>query len=183
MNPLPIPVPYLTAALVLMAAFCDLRSREIPNWLTLGGIVSGLAVHSYLTGWSGLQFSAAGLGVAALVFLPLWWMRWLGGGDMKLMAAVGALTGWSNLIVIFIFDAMLGGVVALVAVITRGRSRRTLHNIGRMVSAMLHGKAPHEVSPELEAGTEESMGMPRAVTIAIATLLILWTATLPAPTR
>jgi prepilin peptidase CpaA len=183
MNPLPLPVPYLTAALVLIAAFCDLRSREIPNWLTLGGIVSGLCLHSYLTGWSGLQFSASGLGVAALVFLPFWWMRWLGGGDMKLMAAVGALTGWSNLIVIFVFDAMFGGVVALIAVITRGRSRRTIHNIGRMVSALLHGKAPHQVSPELEAGTEESMGMPRAVTIAAATLLILWTATLPTPTR
>jgi prepilin peptidase CpaA len=183
MNPLPSPVPYLTAALVLIAAFCDLRSRNIPNWLTLGGIAVGLAAHSYLTGWSGLQFSAAGLGLAALVFLPMFMMRWLGGGDVKLMAAVGALTGATNLIVIFIFDAMLGGVVALIAVITRGRSRRTIHNISRIISALLHGKAPHQVSPELEAGNDESMGMPRALTIAAATLLILWTATLPSPTR
>ena len=183
MNPLPTPVPYLTAALVLIAAFCDLRSRNIPNWLTLGGVVAGLAVHLYLSGWSGLQFSASGLGLAALVFLPMFMMRWLGGGDVKLMAGVGALTGATNLIVIFIFDAMLGGVVALIAVLTRGRSRRTIHNIGRMISALLHGKAPHRVSPELEAGSEESMGMPRAVTIAAATLLILWAATLPTPTR
>jgi prepilin peptidase CpaA len=183
MNPLPFPVPYLTAALVLMAAFCDLRSREIPNWLTLGGILVALGVHPYLAGWSGLQFSASGLGVAALMFLPMFMMRWLGGGDVKLMAAVGAFTGPTNLIVIFVFDAMMGGVVALIAIITRGRSRRTIHNIGRMISALLHGKAPHKVSPELEAGNAESMGMPRAVTIALATLLILWAATLPAPTR
>jgi len=183
MNPLPPPVPYLTAALVLIAAFCDLRSRTIPNWLTLGGIVVGLAIHPYLTGWSGLQFSATGLGLAALMFLPMFMMRWLGGGDVKLMAAVGALTGATNLIVIFIFDALLGGAVALIAVIPRGRSRRTIHNIGRIVSALLHGKAPHQVSPELEAGSEESMGMPRAATIAAATLFILWVATLPAPTR
>ena len=183
MNPLPIPVLYLTAALVLLAAFCDLRSREIPNWLTLGGIVTGLGVHSYLSGWSGLQLSASGLGLAALVFLPIFMMRWLGGGDVKLWAAVGALTGPTNLIVIFVFDAMMGGVVALIAVISRGRSRRTIQNILRMISALLHGKAPYQVSPELEAGAEESMGMPHAVTIAAATLLILWTATLPTPTR
>lgn len=183
MNPLPPPVPYLTAALVLIAAFCDLRSREIPNWLTLGGIAAALALHTYLTGWSGLQFSAAGLGLAALVFLPIFMMRWLGGGDVKLWAAVGALTGATNLIVIFVFDAMMGGLVALIAVITHGRSRQTIHNLQRMISALLHGKAPYQVSPELEAGSEQSMGMPHAVTIAAATLLILWTATLPAPTR
>ncbi|HEY3443923.1 MAG TPA: A24 family peptidase [Paludibaculum sp.] len=183
MNPLPPPVPYFTAALVLIAAFSDLRSRTIPNWLTLGGIVAGLAMHSYLTGWSGLQFSATGLGVAALVFLPIFMMRWLGGGDVKLWAAVGALTGATNLIVIFIFDSFLGGAAALIAVITRGRSRKTLHNICRIISALLHGKAPYQVSPELEAGTEESMGMPHAATIAAATLFILWAATLPAPTR
>ncbi len=183
MNPLPSPVPYLTAALVLIAAFCDLRNREIPNWLTFGGIVAGLAIHFYLSGWHGLQLSSAGLGLAALVFVPIFLMRWLGGGDVKLWAAVGALTGATNLIVIFVFDALMGGVVALIAVITRGRSRRTLHNILRMFSALLHGKAPYRVSAELEAGNEESMGMPHAVTIALATLLILWTATLPPPTR
>lgn len=174
MTLLPIPVQYILAAVVLIAAGSDIRSRNIPNWLTLGGVVAGLAIHPYLTGWAGLKFSASGLGLAALIFLPLFILRWLGGGDVKLMAAAGALAGASNLLIIFIMDAILGGAVALVAVLLKGRAGKTLRNIGRMIAALFRGKAPYEENQELEAGSEKSMGMPRAVTIALATLLVLW---------
>jgi prepilin peptidase CpaA len=166
MNPLPEHVEAVLAAVVLLAAWTDLRRREIPNWLTLGGMLAGLALHGWLRGWEGLKFSAAGLGLAALIFIPLFIMRWLGGGDVKLMGAVGALAGAQNLFVIFVLDAILGGAVALVLVIVRGRLLRTLRNIPRMFR--------FERDSELEAGGEKSMGLPRAVTIAAATLLVLW---------
>ncbi|MGC4053922.1 MAG: prepilin peptidase [Paludibaculum sp.] len=174
MTLLAMPVQYVLAALVLVAAGCDIRSRNIPNWLTMGGIVAGLALHPYLAGWAGLKFSAAGLGLAALMFLPLFVLRWLGGGDVKLMAAVGALAGAGNLFIVFIMDAILGGAVALIAVLLRKRGAKTVRNIGRMITALFRGKAPYEETQELEAGSETSMGMPRAVTIALATLLVLW---------
>ncbi|WP_321470819.1 prepilin peptidase [uncultured Paludibaculum sp.] len=176
MNFLPLPVQGALAALVLIAAFCDIRSRNIPNWLTVGGVVAGLALHPYLAGWAGLKFSGGGFGLAVLMFIPLFVLRWLGGGDVKLMAAVGALAGAYNLFIIFIMDAILGGAVALIAVLFRKRGAKTLKNIGRMITALFRGRKPFEESPELEAGSEESMGMPRAVTIAVATLLVLWAA-------
>lgn len=174
MTLLPLPVQAVLISVVLLAAFCDLRSRNIPNWLTLGGVAAGLALHPYLAGWAGLKFSASGLGLAILMFIPLFILRWLGGGDVKLMAAAGALAGTYNLFIIFIMDAILAGVVALIAVLFRKRGARTLRNIGRMITALFRGKAPFEEHKELEAGTGESMGMPRAVTIALATLLVLW---------
>ncbi|QOY91054.1 A24 family peptidase [Paludibaculum fermentans] len=174
MTLLAIPVQYVLAAVVLIAAACDIRSRNIPNWLSLGGVLIGLALHPYLAGWTGLKFSAGGLGLAVLMFVPLFVLRWLGGGDVKLMAAVGALAGAGNLFIIFIMDAILGGAVALIAVLFKRRGARTLRNIGRMITALFRGKAPYQETEELEAGSETSMGMPRAVTIALATLLVLW---------
>jgi prepilin peptidase CpaA len=174
MTALSIPVQAALAAIVLIAAASDLRSREIPNWLSGGGILIGLALHTWLNGWSGLKFSGSGLGVAALIFLPLFMMRWLGGGDVKLMAAVGALAGMTNMLVIFILDTILGGFIALLAILFRGRVKKTLVNIGRMLKSMMRGRAPYQDSEELEAGHEKSMGLPRAVTIAAATLLVLW---------
>ncbi len=174
MTLLAIPVQYVLAAVVLIAAGCDIRSRNIPNWLSLGGVLIGLALHPYLSGWTGLKFSASGFGLAVLMFVPLFVLRWLGGGDVKLMAAVGALAGAGNLFIIFIMDAILGGAVALIAVLFKKRGARTLRNIGRMITSLFRGKAPYRETEELEAGSETSMGMPRAVTIALATLLVLW---------
>jgi prepilin peptidase CpaA len=166
MTALPPPVEITLVAAVVVAAASDIRSREIPNWLSLGAIGAALVLHPALHGWTGLLFSLKGLGLAALIFLPLFMLRWLGGGDVKLMGAVGALGGYENLIAIFILDALLGGAVALVLVVVRGRLLRTLKNITRM--------GARERAPELEAGNERSLGLPRAVTIAIATLVVVW---------
>lgn len=154
------------AALVVTAAATDLRRREIPNWLTLSGIAAGFLIHTSLYGWRGLKFAALGFGLAALIFLPLFLMRWLGGGDVKLMAAVAALAGAENLVVVFILDALLGGVAALGVILLRGRLLRTLRNIPRLFARNRGG--------ELEAGDEKSVGLPRAVTIAAASLILLW---------
>ena len=166
MTPLPIAIQAALAALALIAAFTDLRKREIPNWLTVGGVAAGLALNTWISGWAGLKSAALGLGLAALVFVPIFVMRWLGGGDVKLMAAIGALAGPANVMVIFVLDAIFGGVVALAAILLRGRLVKTLRNITRMFQP--------EREAELEAGNEKSMGLPRAVTIAAATLLVLW---------
>ncbi len=97
--------------------------------------------------------------------------RWLGGGDVKLMGAIGALAGYQYMLVIFVFDAILGGIAALALIIVRGRLLKTLKNIPRIFRL--------ERESELEAGSEKSLGLPRAVTIALATLLVLWGASRP----
>ncbi len=166
MTALPIAAEAALAAVVLTAAATDVRRREIPNWLTVSGIAAGFLIHTSLYGWRGLKFAALGFGLAALAFLPLFVMRWLGGGDVKLMAAVAALAGAENLIVVFLLDALLGGVAALGVILARGRLWKTLRNIPRMFAK--------DRSPELEAGNEKSVGLPRAVTIAAASLILLW---------
>ncbi len=173
MVPLPVPVSWTLAALVVAAALSDIRSRSIPNWLTLGGILAGFAVNYYSSGVPGLKTAGMGF-LASLLFLIPFVLGFLGGGDVKLMAAVGAFAGAGNLLVIFVLDAIFGGAVALIGVVARGRIRRTLFNIGRILRLLAQGKAPYTESPELEAGNAASFGMPRAVTIGLATLLLIW---------
>lgn len=171
---LPIPVQLLLAATVLIAAATDLWRREIPNWLTLGAIIAGLVVHPALTGWEGFRLSMMGFLIAAVIFLPLFALRFLGGGDVKLMGAIGALAGHQNLLVVFLLDALLAGLAAVVLMIARGRVRQTLGNIGRALRSMTKGRAPHQDNPQMEAGSGVSLGMPRGVTIALASLLLLF---------
>lgn len=166
MDPIPYPAQIVLASAVLLAAALDLWKREIPNWLTLGAILAGLLLNPWRT-------SLGGLGLAALIFLPIFYMRWLGGGDVKLMGAVGALAGPANLLMIFVLDSILGGLVALAAIVCKGRLRQTLGNLFRIFRPARQA--------ELHAGAAQSMGMPRAVTIAAAALLVLWATRLPAP--
>lgn len=164
----------LLALTVLIAAATDIRKREIPNWLTLGAIVAGVAVNPVFTGWEGFRLSMMGLLIAALIFLPLFALRFLGGGDVKLMGAIGALAGHQNLLVVFLLDALLAGLAAVLLMVVRGRVRQTLRNIAGGLRSITKGRAPHQDNPQMEAGSGASLGMPRGVTIALASLLVLF---------
>src|SRR5436309_13402218 len=78
------------AVLTTTAAATDLRSRRIPNWLTFPARVLGLAAHGVAGGSSGLTQGVLGALVAGGLLLPGWLLGWMGAGDVKLMAAVGA---------------------------------------------------------------------------------------------
>ena len=61
--------------------------------LVVAGFVVGIALNTWLAGWPGTQQSLMGFGLAALVYVPLFILRAMGGGDVKLMAAAGAIIG------------------------------------------------------------------------------------------
>jgi prepilin peptidase CpaA len=156
----------LLAAVVLLAAAWDLRTRTIPNWLTLPALAAGLLVQSPLE-------AAQGAGLALLVHVPLYTLRAVGGGDLKLMAAVGAFTGPAAWMTIFVFSALLGGAAAIVLALAKGRLRRTLANAAHILRAGLSREAPHRGRPELDIANEGALTLPRGAIIAAATLLYL----------
>ena len=100
-------------ALTLAAAVWDWRRRRIPNALLLPVFLTALALN-----WArGL----AGMALAALIFLPLWLVRAVGAGDVKLMATAGALIGPMAWLKVFALTAVLNGVWALAILAVRGR--------------------------------------------------------------
>lgn len=106
--------------LVAVATVTDLRSRRIPNWLTLPFLAAGLVLGGVTGGLSGLARSAGGVGLAILLLGAFCLLRGMGWGDLKLCAAVGAWIGPGQLVFALIMTAMVGGVLAVIALLWRG---------------------------------------------------------------
>src|SRR5215475_14301148 len=120
-------VPQLSAAgqillgiLVGTAAVYDIRFRRIPNWLVLAGIIAGFSLNVSSSGSSGLAHAAGGLGLGFALYFPLYLLRARGAGDVKLLAAVGAIVGARNCFWVFILTAILGGLIAMLILLLRG---------------------------------------------------------------
>src|SRR5690349_7514947 len=119
-------VEVLLLALVLAAAVYDALYRRIPNWLNVSGAVLGLTLNGFLYGGPGLAKSFIGLIVGFGIYFVLYALRVMGAGDVKLMAAVGAVVGWQNWFGIFIPTAFVGGILAIIVSILKGRLLKTI---------------------------------------------------------
>jgi prepilin peptidase CpaA len=99
---------------VLVTAMCtDLRWSRIPNWLTFPAMGFALLAHAWVGGLQGALFSLAGLGAGLGLFLVLYVTGSSGAGDVKLMAAVGALIGPYGALLSGLLAIMVGGLYAL----------------------------------------------------------------------
>jgi prepilin peptidase CpaA len=99
-------------AIISLAAFFDIKERRIPNWVILVGFGAGV-VLSALQGSTQLMFSVAGLVVGIVALLGPFAFGWMGAGDVKLFAAVGALLGYTRLPRVFFYSCLVAGSIAL----------------------------------------------------------------------
>jgi prepilin peptidase CpaA len=177
----PVALQVILLLIVCLAAIYDLRYRRIPNWLVLTGLLLGLGVNAFLFEWAGLQGSLLGIGIAFLVYFPLYLLRGMGAGDVKLMAAVGAIVGWKAWIVIFFLTAIMGGLAAVALLASRSQLRRGFSNAGYLVVQLLAFRAPYARREELDVKSEKSVKLPHGMTIAWGSLLFLGAAWIWAP--
>lgn len=167
-----------TTGLVLIAgagAWFDLRERRVPNALTVGGLAAGLILGA-LGGWGGLGAAVAGAGIAFLVALPVFLAGGFGGGDVKLLVAVGAFLGPSELPAALISIAIVGGLMAALEVVRQGAVRRTLMNVWLILTSLGHGtfsRWKHRGSNEpLTVDAAGAVTVPYAVAIALGAVLV-----------
>jgi prepilin peptidase CpaA len=164
---------YPAAALLCAAigAMYDVRSRRVPNLLTLPAILFGLLLHFTLGGWKELGSSlAAGL-ICGFIFAVLYVAGGMGAGDVKLITAVGCIAGLPRTGYLLIFTALAGGVMALALVLYRGRFKTTMSNIGALaIHHRYEGLAPH---PELNIGNAQTLRLPYALAIAVGSALMV----------
>jgi prepilin peptidase CpaA len=165
----------LLILLVLPAAVFDYRQRRIPNWLVLAGLLAGTAMNTFLlydnpSATTGLLFSLEGLGLAFVVYFPLYMLRGMGAGDVKLMAAVGAIVGWALWLWVFFFTAVLGGITAAIVVLSKGRVHRTLQNLWMILVSVRYRQAPYATNPELDVSSDQGVRLPHGVIIAVGAM-------------
>jgi prepilin peptidase CpaA len=111
---MPIPAVILLFG-VFTAALQDVRGRRVSNWISGALAASGLAAWTATLGGRGLELSAAGLVVCLAFALVPFWRGWLGGGDVKLLAAGGAWVGVELAGPLLLLTTAIGGVVSLAA--------------------------------------------------------------------
>jgi len=124
----------------ILAVYMDLTRKKIPNLLSFPFMLAGLIYHLVSGGLEGLWFSAFGLlaGIA-LLFLPFA-IGGVGGGDVKFLGAVGALQGARFVVGAMIIGAVLGGLMALVLLLIKGRLGITLRRLSGIILSPLFGK-------------------------------------------
>jgi prepilin peptidase CpaA len=101
------------AGALLAAAYTDLREQRISNRLTFPLMLLGLAYHGMVRGQDGLAFAGYGLVLGLIVMIVPYLIGVMGAGDVKLMAAVGAILGPADLLNAFLLTSIFGGVYAL----------------------------------------------------------------------
>ncbi len=158
----------LAVAFAVAAGISDLRSRRIPNWLTIPGLLVGIATNGATNGWSGVKTSLLGAGLGLLVLLPFVVIRSLGAGDWKLAGALGAFVGPAVLVDLLMVSVFVAGVMALALVIYKRRVLETLRNIGRLLASMVTFRMP---GPEVSPDNPHSLKIPYGVALALTTVL------------
>jgi len=169
-------IEVLLLVAVIAAAITDMRWRRIPNWLTVSAVVLGLVLNTlnaYPSPMEGLWLAAKGFALAFSLNLIMYVLRLTGAGDVKLMAAIGALVGCSDFVGIFLLNAIIGGVLGLVLVLAKGRARQTLWNVGYLASEMMQWRVPYLNREQLDINNPKALTLPRAVPICLGVMVFL----------
>jgi prepilin peptidase CpaA len=169
------------AVWVLVAVVFDLRWRRVPNELVLSGMALALGLHGLalsqgarpLAGeaaWS----AVVGLGVGLALMLPLYLLRAMGGGDVKLMAMVGAFVGTTGVVNAAVYTFLAGGLLSLAFMFGRGVAAQTFSNLRYLLSDWMV-RVGSAQGAEFAPLVKTAARLPYAVAIAVGTAAsLMW---------
>ena len=163
-------------AFTMAAAAIDMKTRRLPNWLTVPGFVAGVIYHTATYGFSGLGYSLLGFLAGFSLLFVLWIIGGGGAGDVKLMGALGAWMGPTHIFIVFVLSAFIA-VICSVAVVafasaTKGFGhvqRRYLEKNKREPSAKERRRAKEETLSKQQKRRLLPYGLP----VALSTWLVL----------
>jgi prepilin peptidase CpaA len=154
--------------LSIIAGWTDLRSRRIPNWLTVPAAALGLVLNAVFSGWEGLKLSLLGILVGLGLLLPFVLLRSLGAGDWKFVGALGAFSGPRILIDLLIASVFVAGAMALALIIYKGRVVETLRNIGHILVSLVTFRLP---GSHVTLDNPNALKIPKGVALSLTVLL------------
>jgi prepilin peptidase CpaA len=157
--------------LTLWIAWGDVRTRRIPNYLTLGTALTGLAFNSLTQGLPGLVDGILGmlLGFCCLILIYLW--GGMGAGDVKALAALGAWLGPKLTVFLFCYMGIAGGVIALGYLVWRGSLRAKMKQGWTYLLNLILCRA--DGAPRSPSPADLTPGIPYGVAIAVGMLVLV----------
>ena len=159
-------------ALAIIAVVWDLRTRRIPNVLTFGAALVGVVVHGYSGGLPGAGWSVVGWFLGVAFFLPFFALGGMGGGDVKLLAALGAWLGPGPTVWVALFSLIAGGVLGLAVAIGYGYLSQALTNILWMFQ-FWRAEGPRPV-PKVTLASHKGPRLAYAVPVFAGLMVALW---------
>ena len=120
---------YILIILVLLSVYFDLTQKKIPNLITFPVILWGLLTYSIFEGLEGFKFSIVGFLVGLGIFLIPFILGVMGGGDVKMMAAIGALMGWRFVLTTAVYSGLVGGLLVIIYLIYKKKLWITIKSI------------------------------------------------------
>lgn len=154
--------------LALVMAGWDVFTRRIPNFLTFGGALAGIVYQTAVHGWPGLAASLSGLAVGLVLLLLPYVLGGMGAGDVKALAALGAWFGPAEILTVFCFMGLAGGLLSLAALLWTGRWWQFLRTGWiSLVNFCLLRKPTHFTQEAKRLGEAQTPGIPYGVAIAL----------------
>lgn len=166
-------IPHLVVIAVSgVASLSDLRTSRIPNVLTFGAAVAAVLYLFWTAGWSGAAQSVAGWGVGVLLFLPFFALGGLGAGDVKLLGAIGAWLGPTEVFWVAVYGSIAGGVMAVAVALAAGYLTQAVSNLRLLIT---HWRVTG-IRPlgELTLKTDRAPKLAYALPITAGLLVTLW---------
>jgi prepilin peptidase CpaA len=154
-----------------LSAVYDVRSRRIPNFITLPAMVFGLILHAALGGWRQLATAAAGGLICGLIFFVFYLAGGMGAGDVKLITAAGCIAGLPLIGHLLLWTALSGGMMAIGLALYRRQLGATLRNMcAIVVHHRIMGLMPHA---QFNIGNDRTLRLPYALAITAGSALTL----------
>jgi prepilin peptidase CpaA len=156
--------------MVTIAAVYDIQFRRIPNGLVLTGLVFSLIIHVIFNEFYGFKSWGYGLLTGFGLFLPLYALKAMGAGDVKLMAMAGSFLDAGSAIGVVLTTLVAGGVLSIVVALRNGVLRQAISNIHTLLVLTMFKKLSGG-NAQLEQLPSSAGNLPYAVAIAIGTLI------------
>ena len=170
-----IEVPLAIVLLLLaIATVFDIQSHRIPNWLVFSGALAGLAYHALSSYGMGAMASVQGLAVGLAAFMPLYLIRAMGAGDVKLMAMVGAYLGPASAFGAVLTVFIAGGVLAMAAAIRNRALPRLYENLRFIMADMSMKMMVGGAAAQVDAVPVSAGKLPYALAIATGTVIHIY---------
>lgn len=165
----------LLMLLLTAAAISDCRSRRIPNWLVLSGMLFGLAYNTAHppSPHDNIFFPLAGVGLCMLLFVPLYLVRAMSAGDVKLLAMVGAFLGPVEGLHAALASMVAGGVLSILFASVYGTVPRMFHNLASLFQLWSFRTAAESAASIRITDGASAGKLPYGVAIAIGTISYL----------
>lgn len=166
--------PFLGAVL-LCVSLTDLMRHRIPNALSLGSLFIAVLLQSWLNGFSGTLASLGGAAIGLGLFLPLYALRGMSAGDVKLMAAVGGFLGPKLVLQAVVGTLLVGAIIGLAVTLTKGGGFTSLRRYKTMALTFFRTSKWVYIPPQ--PGEAAGRRFPYAIAILTGSGAALWWST------